>query len=660
MPAPLRRISVRLTIPLAVIAPALAVGLLLVSGFWVRSRDAGDAAAARELDQIHARIADRLGSLLAIPQRTAAFNAARIRSVQMDPDDPRAWLVPMFDTVSAFEVVDSVTWGDRSGRATWVARHAGDDHFTYAILDDPSEGRLREFVLDDVGRPGEEPIADYPFDPRDRPWYAAAADAGRPTWSEPFAWIAPDGLSATLGISYGVPIMADEGELVGVIDSEVTLYELSVFLARLDLPEGGVACILDHDGSLIATSVHEPVVTTEGERVLARDAVDARVRAAGLAPPGRSRPILDDGTAFAAVEDLGLDDLPPWRVVMIAPEAAFLADARAARERGLLIAGLAVAGAALIGLLLAALIVRPIVRLRGEAARIGAGDLEARVDVQDAPEFAELSGAMNTMVDGLKDRLGLRHALAVAMEVQQGLLPAETPRVPGLDIAGHSSYCDETGGDYYDYLDIAGLEHDATAIAVGDVMGHGVAAAMLMATARGILRSHATEQGELGTLLRHLNDLLVVDTGGTRFMTMLLMTLQDGVIRWASAGHPAPFILRPGQDSFDEQAFGGLPLGVAPDESYEEHTTDPLPPGTLVVASTDGLWEAADTENRQFGMERLTRVLADHRDEPAERIAEAIRGAHAAFVGSQPQDDDITFVVVRVGEIGPGGPGQHP
>jgi serine phosphatase RsbU (regulator of sigma subunit) len=91
----------------------------------------------------------------------------------------------------------------------------------------------------------------------------------------------------------------------------------------------------------------------------------------------------------------------------------------------------------------------------------------------------------------------LRHSLALAQEVQQNLLPSGTPNIKGLDIAGHATYCDETGGDYYDFLKIAGQPDTTAAIVVGDVVGHGVAAAMLMATARGILLSRCRTPGSL-------------------------------------------------------------------------------------------------------------------------------------------------------------------
>ena len=235
------------------------------------------------------------------------------------------------------------------------------------------------------------------------------------------------------------------------------------------------------------------------------------------------------------------------------------------------------------------------------------------------------------------------------MEVQQSLLPSETPQIKGLDIAGHSTYCDETGGDYYDYLEIAELSDNTAALVVGDVMGHGIAAAMLMATARGVLRSRCTESGSLGDLLGHLNDLLVEVTGGRRFMTMVLVTIdgEHGQLRLSSAGHDPPFIYDPHQDTFVELETGGLPLGIMHGEEYPEETYGPLPVGSIVLASTDGVWEAQNEAEKMYGKDRIHEVLRRNAQGTARDIARALHDDLQAFCSEARQLDDITFVVVR-------------
>ena len=192
-------------------------------------------------------------------------------------------------------------------------------------------------------------------------------------------------------------------------------------------------------------------------------------------------------------------------------------------------------------------------------------------------------------------------------------------------------------------------------------LAHGVAGPMLMATARGILLSRCGEPGSLGALLTHVNELLVDDTGGERFMTMLLMTIDPtrGEMRWASAGHGAPFVYDPRNDDFIELGAGGLPLGVLGGETYDEHAFADVREGQLCLAATDGVWEACNEEGSTFGKERVCSLLRQHAQLSAAEISDRLRAELTRFRGAASQEDDITFVVVKVQSPTPGGPGAY-
>jgi sigma-B regulation protein RsbU (phosphoserine phosphatase) len=338
-----------------------------------------------------------------------------------------------------------------------------------------------------------------------------------------------------------------------------------------------------------------------------------------------------------------------WVIVTLVPETDFMAEVTAGRKRSAWITAGVTLGTLALGALLAMLLVRPIVDLSRHVRRMGEGELDRVVNLPYAKELVRLSDDINQMTADLRDRMELRRSLALAMEVQQNLLPSDTPHIEGLDIAGHSTYCDETGGDYYDYLEIADLSNNAAALVVGDVMGHGIAAAMLMATARGILRSRCSEHGSLGELLGHLNDLLVEVTGGTRFMTMVLVTIDGkrGELRLSSAGHDPPFIYDSVKDEFIELDAGGLPLGIMEGEQYPESSCGPLPAGSVVLASTDGVWEAQNESSEQFGKDRIRDILRANAHRASNEIAKALRDAVQAFCGDAKQLDDITFVIAK-------------
>jgi sigma-B regulation protein RsbU (phosphoserine phosphatase) len=264
------------------------------------------------------------------------------------------------------------------------------------------------------------------------------------------------------------------------------------------------------------------------------------------------------------------------------------------------------------------------------------------------------------MIGDLRDRLRLRHSLGVAMDVQQQLLPRRAPDIAGLDIAGHSTYCDETGGDYYDFLVVDEPVRGNVLLALGDVMGHGVAAALVMAGTRAVLRDRAiaSSSGGLGELMGRLNRMIAADLGGTRFMTMHLGVLEVATrsYRWASAGHDAPIVYDPAAGTFDEPDGGSIPLGVMDDTAYEEHTYGPLKSGSVFVLGTDGVWEMPNPAGEQFGKDRLRDVIRANAGASADQISQAIRAALTAFRGEEKSVDDVTFVIVKIAGTATNGP----
>jgi sigma-B regulation protein RsbU (phosphoserine phosphatase) len=286
---------------------------------------------------------------------------------------------------------------------------------------------------------------------------------------------------------------------------------------------------------------------------------------------------------------------------------------------------------------------------------VGAGELEARAQLGGSPEFHELSAALNGMIAQLQDRLRLRNSIAVARQVQSKLLPAGPPKVCGLDIAGHSTYCDETGGDYYDFLTFD-QNHAQLFVTIGDVIGHGVGAALPMAGARAVLRTRAPTGLTPGKLLGELNQLLCEDFDGSGFMTMLIAVLdpQRMTIRWANAGHDPILVYDPLEDQFFELEGADLPLGISREITYGDLTSDRLRPGQVLVLGTDGVWEAANVAGELFGKDRLRETIRSAAACTAAQIGAAIERDVDAFRGAAPRTDDMTFVVIKMLDRGNG------
>ncbi len=522
---------------------------------------------------------------------------------------------------------------------------------------------MQEYAMTADGAIGTDPLRSYPFDTVKRPWYRAAIDANAATWGDIYVW-ERGGKGVTLGIPYVEPYRDEQGHLLGVVNCELTLADISAYLKRLQVGKSGVAFIVELDGDLVASSIGLRCMTDGLGRLNATQASDPRIADASrklisafkASPDSGGRhvihPMIDGQPSQMVVSGYHNRRNLDWVIVTVVPNADFLAEVQRTREKSMLIAAIAVMAALAGGAWIALWLLAPVLALVAHARRVGAGDLDARIDRHDNREIAELSDALNEMADGLRDRLRLRQSLRMAMEVQQSLLPGRTPQVQGLDIAARSQYCDETGGDYYDYLQLEGIGSDALVIALGDVMGHGIAAAMLMAAARGVLRSHVRAENSLGNLLQHVNALLVSDAKKGRFMTMFLgvIDVPTMTLRWASAGHDQPLIYDPesGKVSEVDATGGGVPLGIEESETYQEQTYTRLRPGQVMLIGTDGLWESRNPADEMFGKERVGEAMTALAQRPAADIVDGIFQRMKTFCGGRPISDDITFIVVRI------------
>lgn len=265
-------------------------------------------------------------------------------------------------------------------------------------------------------------------------------------------------------------------------------------------------------------------------------------------------------------------------------------------------------------------------------------------------EVCELVCSYNTMVLQLEERLQLKEALNLAMEVQQNLLPQVPLQNKHIDVAGRSLYCEKTGGDYFDFFPLPGTNGHQIVIAVGDVVGHGIPAALLMTTVRALLRSRMTQPGSLAEKIMDVNRLLCMDTTvSCDYMTLLVMVMDtaEHEIRWVRAGHDPALVYDPLQDTFEELNGSGMALGIDSEYVYKEYRCFNFTSGRVIAVGTDGIWETENPWEEKFGRDRLRHVLKRHGTHSAQEIMEAVMVDLAAFRQTAPQNDDITLVVVK-------------
>ena len=286
-------------------------------------------------------------------------------------------------------------------------------------------------------------------------------------------------------------------------------------------------------------------------------------------------------------------------------------------------------------------------------SRVREGHFDDRIQVTSNDELGYTGDVVNQMTEGLKEREQMRLAMMLAREVQQNLLPHQDPQVDGLDIAGTSIYCDETGGDYYDYIryETGTSEGRPLAVVVGDVSGHGVPSALLMATARALLRQRLSLTGDLADVFNDVNRQLAQDVGVSgQFMTLMALAVNPvaGTIVWVRAGHDPAILYDPGMDQFEYLTGPGVALGVDSASRYTLQHRSNLVEGCLLLLGTDGIWEACNAYGEMFGKERVLALIKRHAGASAGTIRDRLVSALNDFCGSSDVEDDITMVVIKL------------
>ena len=341
----------------------------------------------------------------------------------------------------------------------------------------------------------------------------------------------------------------------------------------------------------------------------------------------------------------------PWTLVMIAPGKKILAFIVRFRLY-YLITG---AGFILLILLLMKLVtgqtVSSIKDVCRAADRIARGDFDQPLPVKTRDEVGDLMRSFNSMMEQLKDRIQLKAALDLAMEVQQNLLPQQSKAIPGLDISGRSLYCDETGGDYYDFLEVCCRDSTHTGLAVGDVSGHGISAALMMASVRAFLRCRVTQPGDAADIITDVNRLVTVDTRETgHFMTLFYtqIDLSSKTLHWVRAGHDPALLYDPAADSIEELRGEGIALGVDENCTYRQSAKTGLSKGQILLIGTDGVWETRNESGQMFGKKRVAELIRKHAAFSSDKLLQAVIASLEDFRGAAKQEDDVTLAVVKI------------
>lgn len=283
------------------------------------------------------------------------------------------------------------------------------------------------------------------------------------------------------------------------------------------------------------------------------------------------------------------------------------------------------------------------------ARRLAKGEFGEEIPVTSKDEIGSLCKDFNTMTSHLKEGVQLQKSMEIAREVQQNLLPKERYLFGNVEIAGECIYCDATGGDFYDVVPC----HDKkqVSLVVGDVVGHGIGAALLMTTTRALLRSKLGCDAAIAGITSEVNTLLCRDTVRVHnFVTLFLARIDytERKMTWVRAGHEPSLAYTPKTKTLHQLKGKGLPLGIESEFSYVEQEFELPNEETIILLATDGIYESQNSRGEQFGKQRIEELLIQYAELAAHEIMDKISSAIQEFLGEASQEDDITLMVVKI------------
>jgi phosphoserine phosphatase RsbU/P len=340
----------------------------------------------------------------------------------------------------------------------------------------------------------------------------------------------------------------------------------------------------------------------------------------------------------------------PWTMVIIAPGAQVLQPILHFRLFYILSFSLAIVVILVVIRTTVSRLTARIKEISAAAESLAGGRFGSPLMVTSRDEVGELTVSFNKMTRQLQQRLRMKEEINVAREVQQNLLPQSGFSAAGIAAAGISLYCDETGGDYFDFIDFVDNDRKV-GVAVGDVVGHGLGAALMMTTVRALLRCRIFQFGALDAIMADVNRLLCRDTTiSGSFVTLFYIEVDrsQNSLSWVRAGHEPAIVYTPADGKFSEFKGQGVALGVDDNATFQYNqmlvsAVEPL----IILIGSDGVWEVENGVGEQFGKERVKNILAAGWKQHPEEIVQVLVQEIAAFRGETQQRDDITLVVVK-------------
>lgn len=497
-------------------------------------------------------------------------------------------------------------------------------------------------------------------------WFTIPRHINRPVWSPPHQ------RNNTLLVTYAVPFHSNTNipnSVAGVISCDLSIEHLQAMLERLPLVDGGYAMILTRTGAFVAHPIQERVLN-ESIFSIAEAENAPELREAGRTIIAGQSGLLssfrdtlhNDSKAWLAYTPMQSGN---WILATIIPhQTVNTALARMTRHQlGIGILGMILL--ALAALALANSFTNPVIALRNAANQIAEGDMQAVLpSPKGKNELSDLTHAFNSMrssilrhMDELRQstasRERMQSELRIAHDIQMGLVPRTFPPFPSrddLDLYATLVPAREVGGDFYDFFT---LDEQHIVIAIGDVSGKGVPAALFMAVTRSFLRSAFRGITDMEKVMNNVNNDLVQGNDSCMFVTLFCAVLDvaTGNLQYVNAGHNPPIIRRHNGTIEWVAEPKGTAAGVLPDAPYS-HGELQLSANDLLLLYTDGVTEAMNPPKQLYGEQRLADFIQrdPYHHMTCQTVLDNLLSDIRHFAEGAIQSDDITMLMLRIGK----------
>lgn len=492
-------------------------------------------------------------------------------------------------------------------------------------------------------------------------WFMLPKHLARPVWSEPYDW------HGLLMVTYTVPFYATDAlgnkQFIGVVTCDLSLEFLNKLLASLPLNATDYAMLISRNGTFVAHP-DRSLILNESMFSLAQERKSPRMREIGQKMAAKETGL----TEFASHMTKEISWLlytplnsAEWTMALMISRNEMRQAVYLLSRNQLLLGAIGMWFLFFAVAIIARSITRPIERLGLAADELADGNLDANLPQPERnDEVARLIRSFITMRDNLHRYMAdleettaarerMDSELRIAHDIQMSLVPKTFPPIPSrtdLDLFAALEPAREVGGDFYDFF---ALDDNRLVLAIGDVSGKGVPAALFMAVTRSFLRSAFRSDSDPAIVMDHVNRELNVGNDACMFVTLFcaILNLDTGVLEYVNAGHNPPLIRYPDSKIVWITEPKGPIAGVMEEMTYESGHVS-FPEGSLLVFYTDGVTEAMDVKQNLYGEDRLHAWLESIDDTTCcEALTDALLKEIKTFAGEAEQSDDITVLMVK-------------